>query len=223
MSSKDYDQFIWSCFPNDMHAWREGLQFESLLRLTGNERQKASELILSNLQSFLHGAKVEKRVIESAGWLQLHDATPYLVNLLEISQDLDLRAQIGLALHRIQTFPKGIELAMEAFEKTPVNENWNRWNATDYLAVYAMEYKSAVRILLKAINDQNGAVAFHVVGNLKRIFLDKLEIKNLFEVIAETLIERNRENGSTQETGQKYLEKVSELIEREFLSQEHWK
>src|SRR5687768_16039605 len=187
MPSKDDELFIWSCFPKDVHAAREGLMYDSLLRLEGEERQMAKDLLMGKLTGFSSWIRVEDRVIEAVGWLQLEEAVKPLQRLLRFTISPLLRAQIGLSLYRIMEYPAGVKLAIQAFDRIPVSDQYSRLNCADYLMFYAKEYKSAAKRLLDAANDHDGFVAYYSIGRLKLVFEENSQIPNLLDIVLETL------------------------------------
>ena len=222
MPSKDYELFIWSCFPKDFHAAREGLLHDSLLRLEGEERQMAIDLLMGKLTGLASCIHVEERVIEAIGWLKLKEAIPPLQRRLAITISPFSRALIGLSLYRITGYPQGVGLAIKAFDITPISSQYNRLRCADYLMVYAKEYKSAVRRLLQAVDDRDNFVAFYSFGLLKFIFEENSQLINHIETILETLVEHKKNKPNEISTRKIALAKASELIEIEFQSNPQW-
>jgi len=223
MASKDYELFIWSCFPKDFHAAREGLLHDSLLGLEGEERQMAIELLMGRLTGFASWIRVEERVIEAVGWLKLGEAIFPLQRLLAITVSPFLRAHIGLSLYRITGYPHGVKLAIKAFDRIPVFNQYNRLRCADYLMVYAKEYKSAVKRLLQTANDDDDFVAYYSIGLLKYVFEGKSQITNLIDTILETLVEHKKRKPNEISARKVALLKISELIEIEFQSNPQWR
>lgn len=189
MLSKDYELFIWSCFPRDFHSAREGLLHDSLLRLGVCEKQRGIDLLLTKLKGFAEGEKIEDRVIEAVGWLKLTEAIEILQRILaDNKKNFILQAQIGLALHRITGYPQGVNLATMALDKLPLCNQFSRLQSAEYLMVYAWEYKSAVRRLLHAADDCDDFVAYHSISLLIFIFDGKSQITDLLETVLSTLV-----------------------------------
>ena len=67
MSSKDFQDFLSSCFPKDMGKTMMVCNHDVLLRLTGDELLQAEKLILKGI-SKTWGTN---RTIEAAGYLRL--------------------------------------------------------------------------------------------------------------------------------------------------------
>jgi len=214
MPSKDYELFIWSCFPKDFHAAREGLMHDSLLRLEGEERQMAIDLLMGNLTGFSSWIRVEDRVIEAVGWLKLEEAVIPLQRFLRFTISPLLRAQIGLALYRIMGYPEGAKLAIKAFNQ--ISDQYSRLNCADYLVFYAKAYKSAAKRLLDAANDRDSLVAYSSIDRLKFVFEENSQITNLLDIILETLVEQKRKIPDEIFARAVALREVSNLIEREY-------
>jgi hypothetical protein len=216
MPSKDYELFIWSCFPKDFHAAREGLVHDSLLRLEGEERQMAIDLLMGKLTGFSSWIRVEDRVVEAVGWLQLEGAIKPLQRLLRFTIRPLLRAQIGLSLYRIMGYPEGVKLAIRAFNRTLISDQYSRLICIDYLMYYAKEYKSATKRLLDAANDRDSLVAYSSIDSLKFVFAENSQITDLLKIILETLVEQKRKIPNEILTRQAALREVSNLIELEY-------
>ena len=222
MSSDDYELFLWSCFPKDFHAAREGLRYDSLLRLQGAERQAAIDLLMLELNGLANGNKFADRVIEAVGWLRLQEAREILHQLLTVYKKPIEQAQIGLALHRIAGYPQGVELAIRALDKTPINNQFSRLQSAEYLLVYAKEYKLAVTRLLQAVDDPDDFVASHSISLLKFVFEGRSPITNLLDTILETLVEYKKKRLTEILTRKIALKKVTRLIEIEFQRNPQW-
>ncbi len=190
--------------------------YDSLLRLEGEERQMAKDLLMGKLAGFSSWIMVEDRVIEAVGWLQLEEAVKPLQRLLRFTISPLLRAQIGLSLSRIMEYPEGVILAIQAFDRTPVFCQYSRLKCVDYLMFYAKQQKAAAKRLLDAAHDRDGFVAYYSVGSLKFVFEENSQITNLLDNILETLVKQKEKIPSEISARQVALRKVSRLIEIEF-------
>lgn len=232
MPSEDYERFIWSCFPKDFHAWREGLDTQALVRLSGNEREQAKALLLSEVNGFLNEGGIEGyvadayRVVEAIGWLELEEGIQPLERLLELGKkrnDYALRAKIGLALHRIVEFPEGAALASDLLDKTPQDSQWWRLEAVDHLGAFATKYKAAARKLLHTIDDKDTFVAFCACERLISIFQAHKQISDALTIIKKTPLDHRPPIPNAAEIRQDALRAVTALIESELRSDTQWK
>jgi hypothetical protein len=82
MNSKDYQDFVSSCFPKTYGQWHDGLNVNALFRLAGVELLEAEKLILSNIRRPSHS----NNSIEAAGYLRLRSASELLKRELRATQ-----------------------------------------------------------------------------------------------------------------------------------------
>src|SRR3972149_6133024 len=82
MPSKDYQDFVSSCFPASWGADHDGLNFDALLRLSGNELSEAEKLILQAIRKPGHS----NNSIEAAGYLRLQAASKLLKKEIRTTQ-----------------------------------------------------------------------------------------------------------------------------------------
>ncbi len=197
MSSYDYKIFIASCFPKGPIEGADGLDFNAWYRLSDSEKRKATKVLMDSLFGFLKGEQIQGRVIAALGILQIINALPILKKL--VNSDLTkadplLRAEIGLAIHRISGYPEGIDLAVIALEKPYGASTWWYYLGTSYLSVFAQEYKRAVRYLLEYMNSDDHNLSRASTNRLRELFKDYPEILNNLEVVQESLVLQNEYN-----------------------------
>lgn len=92
MPSPTINAFYESFFGDPYMAWHDGLDVNSLLALTGEERSKAEKLLLENLE--------DPRCVTGLGYIQTREALPILREMLPTAGDYQ-RTRIAAAIWRI--------------------------------------------------------------------------------------------------------------------------
>ncbi len=226
MPSRDYYLFIWSCFPKGPIEAKDGLAHDALLRLSGEEKQQAIDLLMNNLTEFLNGAQIQERVIEAIGILRLIEAVPLLQELLRleaINNHYYVQSEIGLALHRIKVYPEGIDLAVQLLEHPPDSTSWWEFLGTYHLFVYAQEYQRAVRHLVKYLDSSNLNLARSATRTLRDLFRDYPLILKELETIQESLLVKNEQKFRYKFNRRRSIARVTKLILDEITNNGRWK
>ncbi|MCC6501340.1 MAG: hypothetical protein IT313_13825 [Anaerolineales bacterium] len=133
MPSKDFEDFVRTCFPKTFGEWHDGLDIAALLRLVGEEFKEAEKLILSGIPKSGHS----NNSIEAAGYLRLQSAGELLkkelkrtkvkrwleiifLNLLFIFRHEYFQeriVKIAWALYQIDKYPDASRLIIAEIEK----------------------------------------------------------------------------------------------------------
>ena len=139
MSSKDFQDFVRTCFPKTYGEWHDGLDYDALIRLTGNERIEAEKLILANIPKPGHG----NNSIEAAGYLRLQSASEllkkeiirtqvkrwleaiflFLLFLFRHEYYLERLVKLAWALYQIEKYPKSLQVIISELEKPVLTKN----------------------------------------------------------------------------------------------------
>lgn len=226
MPSYDFEFFIASCFPKGPIEGKDGLDFDAWYRLSESEKQKAIEILMDRLYEFLEGQQIQERVIEAIGTLKVANALPILKEL--IKSDLTktqsfLRAQIGLAIHRISGYPEGIDLAVIALEHPYDNTSWWEFIGTSYLSVFAQGYKRAVRYLLEYMSSNNHNLSRASTNRLRELFKNHPAIMKDLAVVQKSLVLQNENNPIHVFRRKLAIKKVVAKVEEEIGRGNRWK
>jgi hypothetical protein len=102
MPSQEYELFKWSCFDRSFHAVHDGLNVDALLSLTGEELERAEELLLVALPY-----TTDCRPFQAAGYLKLTAARPDLaVRFASETEPEHVRAWSAWALYQMDPRPE---------------------------------------------------------------------------------------------------------------------
>jgi hypothetical protein len=161
MSSKDFQDFLSSCFPKTWGEDHDGLNYSALLRLTGDELLQAEKLILKGI-SKTWGTN---RTIEAAGYLQLQSASKLLKKELTVTEMKRVAAfllvlplvfwheyyqerivTLAWSLYQIEKYPKSLAIIVDELEKTKGKQFY-------YLQTYAFNF-------LISFGDEEAALAY---------------------------------------------------------------
>jgi len=115
MLSKDYQDFISSCFPKSYGEAHNGLNIHALFNLKGNELAEAEKIILERIKDKGGNA------IDAAGYLQLQSAKRLLedefVKLIQVHDKYSTRiVKVAWALYQIEKYDKSLDVIIEFLE-----------------------------------------------------------------------------------------------------------
>lgn len=161
MSSKNFQDFLSSCFPKTWGEDHDGLNCDALLKLAGDELLQAEKLILKNI-SKTWGTN---RAIEAAGYLRLQSASRLLKKELVITEIKRLAASLFIvplvfwheyyqermvtlawSLYQIEKYPRSLAIIVDELEKTKGKQFY-------YLQTYAFNF-------LISFGDEEAALAY---------------------------------------------------------------
>ena len=171
MSSKDFQDFVRTCFPKTFGEWHDGLDYGALLRLTGDERLEAEKMILVNIPKSVHS----NNSIEAAGYLRLQSASEllkkeikrtrikrwleaiflFLLFLLRHEYYKERLVKIAWALYRIEKYPKSLHLIVSEI-KNPSFPG----HSPSFFYIYALQ-------ALTSFGDEPAAVEY-LKSNIER-------------------------------------------------------
>ena len=138
MPSKDFQDFVSSCFPTNFGEWHDGLNNSALLKLTGDERIEAERMILNGIRPTWRS----NNAIEAAGYLRLRSASALLKREIantRIKRFLEIVilfplyiisyeyfheriAKLAWSLHQIEKYPKSLSLIISELESSKWKE-----------------------------------------------------------------------------------------------------
>jgi len=182
MSSKDFQDFLSSCFPKTWGEDHDGLNYNALLRLTGDELLQAEKLILKGV-SKTWGTN---RTIEAAGCLRLQSASKLLKKELLVTKIKRAVAflfilpillwheyyqerivTIAWSLYQIEKYPKSLGIIISELEKTKRKQFFYlQTSAFNFLISFGDEEK-AVAYLNKSV--RNKGFSFNALYALEAI------------------------------------------------------
>jgi HEAT repeat protein len=156
MPSPTFNAFYESFFGDPYMAWHDGLDVNSLLALTGDERSEAEKLLLENL--------ADPRCVTGLGYIQTREALPKLREMLPTAGDYQ-RTRIVAAIWRI-TRDDSILPEIFGVLKNAATE-YDRLDAAVALGdIYAPPVKDA---LLEALADPDYLVRYNAAEALLRL------------------------------------------------------
>ncbi len=202
MASYDFERFLESFFGDSYMAWHDGLALNSLRSLEREERIKAEEMLLANIDSG------DDRIFVGLGELHSKRAVDGLKKVLHKTQGETL-VKVAIALWQIEEFPEAVKYIIKVLKNDPSWSDRMR-AAIDLRHIHSLD---SVNALLDALNDINELVICHSISSLLYIY----DIyKNPYEshplaidIMSDNIDER-----------EKAIEEIKELIKREGTSPE---
>ena len=136
--TEDFKLFLYDYFDETMIGGRREEDSSILMRLTGQEKEAAEQLILDNL-----GTKAEW-LIRAAGNMKIKSAIPILQNIFNTTTDLHTRMYIAKTLNDWIGFPDFVKILDHTMD------NGNDFSKHD-IVYYAikLEKQDALRIIFK--------------------------------------------------------------------------
>jgi hypothetical protein len=152
MPSPAFERFRFSFF-EDPDSARQGLDFEALLALEGEERVTAEDMLLQSLP--------DTRGVVGLGQLRCSRAEPALVKLLEVKRNSGL-ILLAKALWQIRPAPLWLEIVIDALASA--DESMQRMTAA--VALHDMSDPASARALVNALDDPEALVRHHAARGL---------------------------------------------------------
>jgi tetratricopeptide (TPR) repeat protein len=175
MPSKDFEEFLWSCFPKTFGEAHEGLHEGALLRLQGDERIEAERLILAGIGKTWNS----NNTIEAAGYLRLQSASKLLKQELRKAQiDRFIESiilfpfyffryenyyerivKLAWSLYQIEKYPKSLNIIISILESPRLRRQ--KYSFTQMIGfLYLISFgdePDAIRFLNKCVHTRNFA------------------------------------------------------------------
>lgn len=190
-ASEDFKRFHTSCFDNSWGATRDGLDEQSTLALSKNERKEAETLLLDALQ---HTS--DSRPFIAAGLMRKSAASPILKHRLSSgfgSRYDYLRVHAARALYQIEKWREAAATIIDVLTNTPRDNQWARMMAVEALADFQEDAKCHA-VLFATVEDDDDFIGFLAIESLKKVFSRDENVCKLLEILRETQIKPNRWN-----------------------------
>ncbi|MBK9525686.1 MAG: hypothetical protein IPO39_13355 [Bacteroidetes bacterium] len=170
--TEDFKQFLYEYFDETMIGGRREEDSSILMRLTGQEKEAAEQLILDNL-----GTKAEW-LIRAAGNMKIKSAIPILQNIFNTTTDLHTRMYIAKTLNDWIGFPDFVKILDHTMD------NGNDFSKHD-IVYYAikLEKQDALRLIFKGLQDKDSFVrwlAFDALTHYRKIPEQTFEQKKYY-------------------------------------------
>lgn len=155
-------------FKSSIDYYYDGLPEEIFSNLSDSERKIAEKKILRSLKFWGN----DVRVIRAAGYLQLHDALPFLEKKYKFRGNYlsnNKRTALSWAILKIRNDKSSIPDLIKVLEDKYTRYTLSRADAADLLGNFGVE-RNAVQALLNHINDSDISISISSRSSIIKIY-----------------------------------------------------
>ena len=163
--SQDYQEFYQHVFGDYRYYYYNGLPEKAINRLSGEERQKAEELILQAVNK----RNSDERPIRAVGLFKLQEAIPMLKRLIEKNNKSGIRISAAWALFKIENDQQYSDVIIDVVNHPNWQDKFTRYNAIHLLSEFGRE-PPIIDTLLQVLEDPDSLARQCAISALIDLF-----------------------------------------------------